>query len=240
MSRSVGIMETIRELLPEWAVAAFDVVSLFDDLLVIVPLLGLLYLADVRHSIERGDPDHPLCSDRTVFLIATVFGGLSCIVVLKATFAAPRPPVEFHAVQPSAFGFPSGHTMAATVFWGALATWTAIGRRRTRLAAAGLIVALVALSRLALGVHYLVDVVASIAFGTAYLYAMWVFVRGDAMRAFGVAIGLSVLAAVVTGGSSDGLLALVGTVGSFVGWVVSEQAAVRQRILALTSNRRVP
>ena len=56
------------------------------------------------------------------------------------------------------------------------------------------------------------------------------------MRAFDVALVLSVLAAVVTSGSSDGHLALVGTVGSFVGWIVSEHAPVRQSCSRVTAD----
>lgn len=235
MSRGVGVMEAVREWVPEWTLEGFAVLSLFGDLLVIVPILGVLYLVAVGRSLARGDQDQPLCSDRTAFLIAVVFGGLALIVLLKSVFAFPRPPAEWHAIEPSEHGFPSGHTMAATVFWGAIAAWLHLGERASRLAGAGLIVSLVGLSRLALGVHYLVDVLASMAFGVVYLAVIAWLTRGRPERAFGIAIVIAVLAVVVSNGSSRAVLALLGTVGGAAGWYVVERPVVRRRLVTLVS-----
>jgi undecaprenyl-diphosphatase len=72
--------------------------------------------------------------------------------------------------------FPSGHTQAATVGFGILVLiFLPVISRRARtwvIAAAGLAVALVAFSRIALGVHYLSDVVGALVIGTAWLLAM--------------------------------------------------------------------
>ena len=220
MSLSLGVMETIQEHLPEWMVEAFGLVSLLGDLLVIVPLLALLYLADVRRSLASGRSNDSLCSDRTAVLVAAVFGGLALVVLLKATFAFPRPPAELHAIDPSEYGFPSGHTMAATVFWGALAMWSSIGRQATRFVGVGVIVTLVGLSRFALGVHYLFDVIASVALGGVYLVVIAWVAQGRPERAFAVAIAIAVLAVGVSGGSTRSLLAIAGTVGGGVGWWV--------------------
>ncbi|APX98380.1 phosphatase PAP2 family protein [Natronorubrum daqingense] len=233
MSRGVGVTEAVREWVPEWTLEGFAVLSVFGDLLVIVPVLGVLYLVTVGRSLARGERDQPLCSDRTAVLIAVVFGGLALIVLLKAVFAFPRPPAEWHAIEPSEHGFPSGHTMAATVFWGALAARFHLGDRASRLAGAGLLVSLVALSRLALGVHYLVDVLASMAFGVVYLAGIAWLARGRPERAFGIAIVIAVLAVVASNGSSRAVLALLGTVGGAVGWYVVERPVVRRRLVTL-------
>jgi membrane-associated phospholipid phosphatase len=225
-------MEALRTGLPEWAVEAFAVISLLGDLFLIVPVLGLIYLADVASGLSRGDETQPLCSDRTVFLIATVFGGLALVVVLESVFAMPRPPAEYHAISPSEHGFPSGHAMAATVFWGALALWLPIGSRPARLAVGATVVPLVALSRLALGVHFLIDVVASFAFGVIYLAAVAWLARDRPARAFGGAIVIAVLATVVSGANERAVLALVGTAGAAVGWFVVELPPVRRRLIA--------
>ena len=238
MTRDVGVTRAVQEWLPEWTLTAFSGVSLLGDLLVIVPALGLLYLADVGRTLRRGDTDHPLCSDRTAFLVATVFGGLALIVFLEAVFGLGRPPAEWHVIDPSEYGFPSGHTMAATVFWGALAWWAPIGRRPRRVVAAGVVVGLVGLSRLALGVHYLVDVVAAVAFGVVYLALIGRIGRARPGRAFGVALGIALAAVVVTGGGGRASLALAGTVGAAVGWWVIERPAVRDRVFETVGRLR--
>ena len=233
LSRDLGVTVALRETLPEWAVALSATLATLGDLLVIVPVLGVLYLADVGHSLRRGpQTGEPLCSDRTAFLIATVFGGLALVVLLKGTLALPRPPAELHAVPASEHGFPSGHTMAATVCWGALALWLEVGRRRSRLAVAAAVITLVAGSRLALGVHYLPDVVASVAFGVAYLGVFAVLVGTRPARAFAIAVVIAVLATLATGGESRAVLALSGTVGAAIGWQFVEFSPVRRRLSA--------
>ena len=252
MSRGVGVTEALRTALPEWSVGMFSLLAFLGDLVVIVPVLAVLYLASVLYSLGQPDgtaADKPLCSERTVVTIAVVMGGLALVVLLKGTFSMPRPPGELHAVPASEHGFPSGHTMAATVFWGTLAWWATAGDPRERLAAvgplerldaigpragfavAGAIVLVVGFSRLALGVHYLVDVVASVLFGGVYLaVALWL-VGDRPFRAFGLAVGLSALATAITGGSDRALLALVGTVGAVLGWQIVERPPIR-RLLA--------
>jgi undecaprenyl-diphosphatase len=74
----------------------------------------------------------------------------------------------------STYSFPSGHTAAATVFYGLLACYLlrrvqAWPARAAIAAACCLMVALVALSRMYLGVHYLSDVLAASAEGAAWL-----------------------------------------------------------------------
>ncbi|MDG5759859.1 phosphatase PAP2 family protein [Natronococcus sp. A-GB1] len=230
MSRSLGVMEALRTVLPEWSLEAFVAATLFGDLLFVAPALVLFYLVDVGSSIRRGRREEPLCSDRTVSLIATIFGGLSLVVLLESMFALPRPPAEYHVIEPSEFGFPSGHTMAATVFWGALALWLPRGRRSVRIGIAGAIVALVAVSRLALGVHYLVDVVASVVFGAVYLATVGRLALDRPLRAFLAALGIALAAAVATGVNDRAFLALVGTAVGLVGWWLVEHPVIRRRV----------
>ncbi|WP_395406963.1 phosphatase PAP2 family protein [Pseudoduganella sp. UC29_106] len=68
------------------------------------------------------------------------------------------------------YSFPSGHTVAATLFYGLLACYLVMrGRRWLPVAGATLMVLLVACSRMYLGVHYLSDVLAAVAEGVAWL-----------------------------------------------------------------------
>ena len=76
MGRGIGVAEWIRATVPEWTTSLFELLSLPGDLLVIVPLLGLLYLFDVVRSLRESSTHataeklRPLCSDRTASIIS--------------------------------------------------------------------------------------------------------------------------------------------------------------------------
>ncbi len=72
------------------------------------------------------------------------------------------------AVPTSGPGFPSGHAQLSVTFWGYAAWWLS---RRWFWAVALLVVALISLSRLYLGMHFLVDVVGGLAIGAVYTAA---------------------------------------------------------------------
>jgi membrane-associated phospholipid phosphatase len=97
------------------------------------------------------------------FLVAVALA-LSASIFLKRGLAMPRPPPEIMAIPEDGYGFPSGHATAAaglaTAFVGSLPR-----RERWHVALATAFVALVAATRLLLGVHYLVDVLAGILIG---------------------------------------------------------------------------
>jgi undecaprenyl-diphosphatase len=104
-----------------------------------------------------------------------VSGGITAL--LKNAFDRPRPPLVDHAVHPlvavpHSYSMPSGH--AATAFAAAVAV--GLVHPRTRRPLLGL-AALVAISRVWLGVHYLTDVLAGAALGTAVAFALWLVVR---------------------------------------------------------------
>jgi undecaprenyl-diphosphatase len=109
-----------------------------------------------------------------IVVLVSVPGGMLLNVVLKHLFRRARPTLEDPLLTLSTYSFPSGHTAAATVFYGLLAcylvrqvrTWPA---RAAIMAAACALVMLVALSRMYLGVHYLSDVLAAAAEGAAWL-----------------------------------------------------------------------
>nr|WP_255170880.1 phosphatase PAP2 family protein [Natrononativus amylolyticus] len=216
MDRDLGIMRAIRETIPEWSVPIFEATALLGDELLVVAALLAYAAIDAYRSIKSGS-DRPL-SRRTGFVLAVVLGGLAFTLILKASFGFSRPPESLQAVARDGDGFPSGHTMAATICWGALALWGSVSTRQRRLLGAAAVVALVGFSRLALGVHYVADLVASVLFGTAFLLAAGAVLYERPERAFVVAVALGGLALLATGGATDGLLAFVGCAGGAAAW----------------------
>jgi membrane-associated phospholipid phosphatase len=125
--------------------------------------------------------------------------------LLKRAFERPRPPLVDPAVHPlvavpDSYSMPSGH--AATAFAAAVAVGLFHRRLRWWLFA---LAALVALSRVWLGVHYLTDVIAGAALGTAVAVALWLVARSAvsaSRRGGGVTPPSSVRASSVGGGDS--------------------------------------
>ncbi|MFL6673047.1 MAG: phosphatase PAP2 family protein [Massilia sp.] len=107
-------------------------------------------------------------------LVATVPGGMVLNVLLKLFYRRARPHFDDPLLTLPTYSFPSGHTVAAALFYGLAACYLVGQARRwpARIAvpfAAWLLVALVAVSRMYLGVHYLSDVLAAAAEGCAWL-----------------------------------------------------------------------
>lgn len=210
-SRGVGALEALRAGLPGWAVEAFAAVTHLGDTAVLLALAALLYLAYDR--------------DSGAFVLGALFCGFALVVAAKAWFALPRPPAELRYVAEAGFGFPSGHAVGATVGWGAMALaldrlWTL--PRRALLA--GVVAAVVSLSRVAIGVHYLVDVVVGAAIGLAVLAVAARWLRAAPLGLFGLAGGLSALAVAVSGASLEAVTLLGAAGGALVAWQLVEPA----------------
>ena len=116
---------------------------------------------------------------RRRFPLGGVLAAISYVVatlladVLKGVFDRPRPPVghpEIHPLVavPHSASMPSGH--AAGAFAAAVAVGLVHPRLRWPLLA---LAALIALSRVWLGVHYLTDVIVGAALGATIAYAAW-------------------------------------------------------------------
>jgi membrane-associated phospholipid phosphatase len=110
-------------------------------------------------------------------VVALILGSLASTTA-KALFDRARPPVELHATTVTLAAFPSGHaTDAAAFFLGASLTLALTicqrGSRQLLVIAAGIALAgTVGISRLVLAVHWLSDVVAGWALGTAIAIAV--------------------------------------------------------------------
>jgi undecaprenyl-diphosphatase len=116
--------------------------------------------------------------NRLLVLAITMLGGSLLNVVLKHFFQRQRPVLENPIVTLSSYGFPSGHTMGSTLLYGLLALIAArfirsASGRAAVFALAIIWIALIGLTRIYLGAHYLTDVIAAIAAGSAWLAVCW-------------------------------------------------------------------
>ncbi len=109
-------------------------------------------------------------------------GGSLLNIFLKHIFHRQRPVLENPLVTLTSYGFPSGHTMGATLFYGLMALF-AVGwcvSWQSRVLAgniAGALILLVGLSRIYLGAHYLSDVMGAMAAAIVWLAVCWTAVE---------------------------------------------------------------
>jgi len=109
-----------------------------------------------------------------VTLMVAVPGGMLLNEWVKVLVHRQRPFVDGPFVDWSGYSFASGHTIGATLLYGQLALFIlpamkARHWRRLTVASAALLIALVGFSRIALGAHFLTDVLAAIVFGVLWL-----------------------------------------------------------------------
>ncbi|MHB9003796.1 MAG: phosphatase PAP2 family protein [Coriobacteriia bacterium] len=109
------------------------------------------------------------------FVVVGVGGGAALGDVLRGVIERARPGLEVARIPvPDTYSFPSGHALASFLFFGALFFVVALeartfAARAWTLAACVAIAALVALSRVYLGVHWFGDVAASWIVGSGWL-----------------------------------------------------------------------
>lgn len=108
-----------------------------------------------------------------LFLLIALGGGTLFNLLLKWIFQRERPTIH-RLVEETGYSFPSGHSMAAFIFFGMLAMllFLFVVSRVTKtviVVCTVLLILLVGLSRIYLGVHYPSDVLAGFAAGGAWL-----------------------------------------------------------------------
>ena len=194
----------IREAIPSWLIPVFVAITWLGN----VGVFMVVFALDYWFGNHR----------RGAHAIGVIIGGMALIALLKAYFAVPRPPTEVNVIPISGFSFPSGHATGSTIAYGILAFDLDLGSRRLRFAAAGVLVALIALSRVVLGVHYVRDVVAGVVIGSAFLLGVILLTRHTPRPSFLIAFGLGTGALLITGASHDGVSVFGAAVGAVIAW----------------------
>lgn len=232
MGHGVGVVDLFRDA-PDVLVVPFVLVTLLGGIAFYLLALTVAYgfgstLPRVGRALDR---------ERVAFLIAVALGAVALIAGLKSVFAHPRPsgamtarelawlpaalePLWERASTAEGLSLPSGHATGSVAVYGAAALTVEYGRRRVRYAAAALVVAAIAASRVVIGVHYLGDVLAGVAVGGGYLALVWALTGGERVkRAFSLALLVAVLGAATTF-SVETLSALGGALGGRIGWTL--------------------
>jgi undecaprenyl-diphosphatase len=110
-----------------------------------------------------------------VWLVVTGISGGLVDTAVKLAVDRPRPSLSDPVATALGKSFPSGHAMSSTIVYGALVLVllpvVSGPRRVTLLAGAALLVGAIGFSRLALGVHYVSDVLGGYVLGLAWLTA---------------------------------------------------------------------
>ncbi|QCS43764.1 phosphatase PAP2 family protein [Natrinema versiforme] len=225
MSRGIGEFEPVQAVIPEWAAVLVALVTQLGDVWFLSLFVGLIYWF---HAEKRED---------AAVIVGFTLAGLALISALKHVFSLPRPGEPLVAIetlpwilQPlyeatamaGGYGFPSGHALMTTIVYLGLAHRLSISTHRRRFAGAGIGIAAVCFSRIALGVHYLVDVVAGVAVGIAFLLcaerllARYSIDHGTG--AFALAIVAGTVNLVVSGVDANSVSLLGAALGAFGGW----------------------
>jgi len=237
--RSLGLPGALDALLGP-LVAVFALITQLGDLWFLTLAVTLPYWLDTATPRIAGVLDR----ERSATVVALLFGAVALLVTLKPVFGLPRPPGA--GVPPRAdlvptaleglyawlstgdgYGFPSGHSMGSTIVFGGLAWAVRVGTFRRRVAVAAGLAALVSVSRLVLGLHYLVDVVAGAAIGLVYL-AVALRVLGTPRRAFALATTVVCLGLLAVAPNGELVAATGLCVGGTAAWLaVGERLGAR-------------
>lgn len=229
MTHGIDALEWLRSL-PVAVVLGAAIVTRLGDTWFVLALVVAIYLLADRFPLRGVGIDRP----RGAVVLGITIAAIAAVIGLKAAIGHPRPPGA--AVPPAigaprwmepvvaalttadGYSLPSGHALQSTAVYGGLALAHAGGRRVRRLVAAGSLVGLIAISRVVLGVHYLLDVVAGVVAGAALLAAVWMLAADRPGLALGIALAVALGAVLVAGFAFEPLAVLGSALGARLAW----------------------
>jgi len=208
------IIKTIQLIANPFFDFFFELSTILGEELLIIPLLAILYWTINKKFGE--------------YVGFAIFTSFMANNLLKDIFKLPRPQSEqgvriLRQHTATGYAFPSGHTQGAATFYSAIA----IAFKNKMLAiTVGIIIVLVALSRLYLGVHFPKDVIVGLLLGVAIAWGCYIlFEKMDNLKVYGLILIVFVLFLGVAQ-SSDYIKAL-GSYTGFVLGIIMEKKYVR-------------
>lgn len=180
MSRSIGGVESVQDVIPDWLAPVIAFFTQLGDIWFLVLLLAVLYWKRV------------VPQEKVMAVGGMLAAGIGIYRSLKFIFELPRPeeplldpelvpwiirPLYELTAFSSSYGFPSGHATTSTIVYFGLAEILDVGSRRLRYLCAAGLVAFIGMTRIALGLHFLVDIVVGTALGATILFVGFHAVR---------------------------------------------------------------
>lgn len=160
MELQVGILQYLESMRNEIFTVFLTTTTMMAETFFLVSIITLLYWCVNKEKSKR--------------LAWMVLGSQSVNGLVKGIIKMPRP-FSIGVVSPirvqtaTGYSFPSGHTQAATSFWGASMI---VLKNKGVIILGSILIVLTAFSRLYLGVHWPMDVVGGILFGIATILIM--------------------------------------------------------------------
>jgi len=231
--RGIEISEALQEMAQEPVIVIFALLTQLGD------VWFLFFLGGMHYAVGDKIPQWGIERRRGLFVLGLLLTYVVLIGVLKEFFMLPRPPgagtppeiqwipsvfqgVFANISTGGGYGFPSGHALGSTLVWGGFALVMGKDRfSRAWLALAGVVVVIVSLSRVVLGVHYLIDVVVGIVIGVVVLSVLYKITdRGiNPSRILVVAMAIGVLG-LLQGFTFESVAAVGSAVGAWLVWRV--------------------
>lgn len=224
-SRRFGEVSGVQDLLPDWMALIIGMMTQLGDPWFLILVLTLLYWF------------RPKLQDDVLLVMGMYVAGLGAYRYLKHVFELPRPeeplldtelvpwfirPLYESTAFASGYGFPSGHATSATIVYFGLATVLSVGTKRLRYGVATVLVALVGFTRIALGVHYLVDIVVGAMLGGVVValtfYGLQLVHHDRVTVILFLGIVTSGLYLISSGSELEAVLAFGVALGLFAGW----------------------
>lgn len=153
MNWEISILQKLQALRTPFITTLMETITMMSETFFIVMIIAVLYwCVNKKKSIRMG---------WIILLSSTVNASLKMMI-------RTRRPFELGIVSPlraktaTGYSFPSGHTQAATSFWGAAIL---ILKNRPTFILGGILIGLTALSRLYLGVHWPIDTLGGVCAG---------------------------------------------------------------------------
>jgi undecaprenyl-diphosphatase len=162
-----AVVEELHDVVRDhpWTVGPLQVISFLGKPIWFYGIVGIACIYLLVHGRRR----------LAIFLVVTGFVGGAIDTAVKVIVSRDRPVLEEPIATAFGQSFPSGHAFTATAMYGALllAFFPAMPKRARPWAIGScvVLVAAIAFSRLALGVHFFSDVLAGIVLGAAWLIA---------------------------------------------------------------------